>query len=97
MDALGVALDLIHNKKESGSVYEKSQVLLFTPFDSPFRSSEKTESVYTSAIIQEKAELFVIGSEVQFDDDGNLCDVGNLKKGELVAYKIIDEVMDFFS
>lgn len=92
MDALGVALDLIHTKKEGGHAYEKKQILLFTPFDSPFQTSEKTERIYINAFNQENAELFVIGSSVQFDEDGNLLSDVNLKKGEATACKIIEQV-----
>ena len=62
MDALAIALDVIHKAIEAGTEYEKTQIVLFSPFCSPFITSAKTESAFIDALITRETELLVVSS-----------------------------------
>ena len=68
MDALAVALDLIHDKIESGVSYEKTQIVFFSSFDSSFKTCEETESAFVEALLDKKTELVVVGSNLDHQE-----------------------------
>ena len=63
MEALALALNIIHSRTEEGADYNKTQIVFFSPFESPFTSSEETESECISTILQQQTELVFIDSE----------------------------------
>lgn len=89
MDALGVALDLVHRKVKAGNIYDSIQIIFFTTFESPFKTSERTQKAYISALLAEKTSLFIVGSNL---DQESLEDEKKMNKGELVAYQLMQEV-----
>lgn len=93
MDALGVALDLIHKQVSTDSPYEKIEIFFFTAFESPFKSSARTIKAYVAALKSKKIELIFVGTNVT---EELLENENNMTKGELVAYQIVQEV-EFFS
>lgn len=90
MDALGVALDLIHNQTKTEEQFEKTEIFFFTAFESPFKSSGGTIQAYLTALQDKKTELVFVGSNVTEEllEDGE----GKLSKGELIAYRIFQKV-----
>lgn len=89
MDALGVALDLVHRKVTAGNIYDSIQIIFFTAFESSFKTSERTQNAYASALVAEKTSLFIVGSNI---DEESLEDEKKMSKGELTAYQLIQEV-----
>ena len=85
VDALAIALDIIRMAIEVGTEYEKTQIVLFSPFESPFMTSNATESAYVNAIVKEKTELLVISSNL---DGGSK----SLTDGGKVALRLIEQV-----
>ena len=90
MDALGVALDLIHHQVEIGITYTTVHIIFFSTFLSPFKASEITVKAYVDALTNLKTSLFFVGS---FINEKLFENESNLKKGELLAYQIIQEVL----
>lgn len=93
MDALGVALDLVHRKVKAGNIYDSIQIIFFTTFESPFKTSERTQKAYISALLAEKTSLFIVGSNL---DQESLEDEKKMNKGELVAYQLMQEASGAF-
>ena len=91
MDALGVALDLIHKQVESGTVYDSIQIIFFTAFESPFKSSTKTPKAYVSALLSKKTELFFVGSNVANNE--LLGHEEKMSEGESIACQLLQEVI----
>lgn len=89
MDALGVALDLIHRKVKAGNVYSSIQIIFFTAFESPFKTSERTQKAYISALLAEHTSLFIVGSNINQE---MLENEEKMSKGELTACQLIQEV-----
>lgn len=89
MDALGVALDLIHRKVKAGNVYGSVQIIFFTPFESPFKTSERTQKAYVSALLAGNTSLFFVGSNLNLK---LLENEEKMSKGELTAFQLIQEV-----
>lgn len=89
MDALGVALDLIHRKVKAGNVYSSIQIIFFTAFESPFKTSERTQKAYISALLAEHTSLFIVGSNISQE---MLENEEKMSKGELTACQLIQEV-----
>ena len=89
MDALGVALDLIHRKVKAGNVYGSVQIIFFTPFESSFKTSERTQKAYVSALLAGNTSLFFVGSNL---NQNLLENEEKMSKGELTAFQLIQEV-----
>lgn len=89
MDALGVALDLIHRKVKAGNVYGSIQIIFFTSFESPFKTSDRTQKAYVSALLAENTSLFFVGSNLNPE---LLENDEKMSKGELTALQLIQEV-----
>ena len=89
MDALGAALDLIHRKVKAGNAYGSIQIIFFTAFESPFKTSERTQKAYISALLAENTSLFIVGSNLNQE---LLEHEEKMSKGELTAFQLIQEV-----
>jgi len=101
MDAMAVALDIIHVTMEAGAEYEKTQIVLFSPFDSPFVASDETESAIVSALTERETELLVVSSI--FDEGSTLLNHGGKAVQKLIdqvrirKHKMSETVIDFTS
>lgn len=91
LDALGVALDLIHQQVEQGTVYGKTKILVVSGFYSPCRTSKSVEQAFISALKDKQTELYIIGSS--FTDSYSIKDEKpEVKEAELVAQRIVEHV-----
>lgn len=91
MDALGVALDVIHTTVElKGTDYNNTTIVYFTAFDSPSRISKKSQQAYIAALSSKRTKLFFIGSNV--NEASLALGKGNFNQSELTALHLVDEV-----
>ena len=89
MDALGVALDIIHTAVNEGASYERNQILFFTAFESPSKISGKTQQAYISALSSKKTELVFIGSNVTDEKPST-----EMNQSEIAACDLVNKVRD---
>lgn len=90
LDALGVALDLIHTNLEAGADYQTTQIIYFTSFGSAFRCTEKTLKAYIAALLDKKIGMYFVGSNVTEDMLGDKKE--KMSKAELIAFELVQRV-----
>ena len=95
VNALTVALDVLHQQLESGVVYEKTQILVLSTLKSSIQQpSKQIESAYVNAMKENGTEIYFVGSNVTNDDedDGVKEENVELNDSELFAKRFVNQV-----
>lgn len=95
IDALSVSLDLIQQRVQAGMVYEKTQVVVITDFESPCNSTRENERLIKTALLNQHTSLYFINSNLKQQTEHE--DVNkSVKEGALVSTRLIENVYTFF-
>ena len=91
INALSVSLDLIQQRIQAGFVYEKTQIVVITDFESPCFSTKENERVIKSALLNQSTSLYFINSNLKQDIDEEESHK-NVKQGALIATRLVENV-----